>query len=134
MLAAAVQRFADGVQGFRMPLAYVLVRVDGDLVTFGHVNRFGEVRRLPAAVLASVCGYVDHGGSFALTPAQLNEAVARLSPAEAATHMPHPNLWTWRNLLVDALDDSAYVAYFLADTSDVIEGPGAEEFLQRALK
>jgi hypothetical protein len=133
LLAAAVRRFADGIPGFAMPVAYGVARVDGDGVTLGHVNGLGQVRRLPAVVLASVCGYVDRSGNFALTRAQLEDAVVRLNPAEAATHMPHPNLWTWRTLLADAEADSTFRAYFLANASDLLYGPGAKEFGQQAL-
>jgi len=133
MLADAVQRFAAGIPGFVMPVAYGVARVDRDEVTFAHVNRLGSVRLLPAVVLASVCGYVDSSGNFALTRDDVADAVHRLSPAEAATHMPHPNLWTWRTLLAGAETGSAFRAYFLAKASDHIEGPGAEGFCEQAL-
>ena len=133
LLASAVRRFADGIPGYVMPVAYGVARVDGDGVTLGHVNGLGRVRRLPAVVLASVCGYVDSSGNFALTREQLEDAVVRLSPAEAATHMPHPNLWTWRTLLTDADTGSTFHAYFLADASDRIDGPGGKEFGEQAL-
>src|SRR5262245_22346237 len=133
LLASAVRRFADGIPGYAPPVAYGVARVDGDVVTLGHVNPLGAVRRLPAVVLASVCGYVDSSGTFALTREQLNDAVVRLSPAESATHMPHPNLWTWRTLVADAESGSTFHAYFLADASDRIDGPGAKEFGEQAL-
>jgi hypothetical protein len=133
LLASAVQRFAVGIPGFALPVAYGVARVNCDMVTLAHVNPLGAVRPLPAVVLASVCGYVDGSGNFALTREQLRDAVHRLTPAEAATHVPHPNLWTWRTLLADAQPDSAFHAYFLAEASDLIDGPGSVEFAEKAL-
>ena len=60
------------------------------------MNGLGAVRPLPAVVLALVSGYVDCSSNSALTHDQMAEAIERLTPAEAATHMHHPNLWTWR--------------------------------------
>jgi hypothetical protein len=57
-------------------------------------------------VLASVCGYTSRTGTFPLGVADLQEAVDRLAPAEAAVHWEHPNLWSWRELL-DGADASS---------------------------
>lgn len=57
-LHAARERIAAQIPGLAMPVAYGVARKDGSKLTFGHVNRFGAVRPLPAVVLASVCGYV----------------------------------------------------------------------------
>jgi hypothetical protein len=84
-------------------------------------------------VLASVSGYVDRSSNSALTHDQMALAIERLTPAEAATHMPHPNLWTWRDLLTGAQPGSQFRAYFLGKDTTQMEGPGAGEFLSRAL-
>ena len=45
-------------------------------------------------------------------------ASAFLSPAEAATHIEHPNLWSWRELLNSANSDSDFLACFVANVQD----------------
>ena len=100
------------------PAAYGVARVDGERLSFGEVNGVGHIHRLPAAVLASVCGYTSRTATFRLSAADLGEAVRRLSPAEAAVHWAHPNLWTWRELLAGATPSSTFVAFFVADPAD----------------
>ena len=117
-LQSARERFATAIPGFVSPPAYAVARKDGERLTFGHVNEPGGMHRLPAAVLASVCGYAATTGVYPLTREQLSEAIERLAPAEAATHWAHPNLWSWRELLADAGPSSAFLAFFLADVAD----------------
>jgi hypothetical protein len=117
-LAAAHQRFAAEIPGYRMPAAYCVARCDGDALVFGHVNRPGEVRPLPAVVLASVAGYSALTLVARLTGGELDRAIRLLEPAEAATHMPHPNLWSWRAIATDAPPDANFVAFFVADLDD----------------
>jgi hypothetical protein len=69
-------------------------------------------------VLASVCGYTSRTATFPLTAADLGEAVRRLTPAEAALHWEHPNLWSWRELLDGAGTTSGFLAFFVADEVD----------------
>lgn len=57
-LRLALERLADQIPGFAMPVAYGLARKDSSGLSFGHVNALGAVRPIPALVLASVCGYV----------------------------------------------------------------------------
>lgn len=117
-LHAVREQFAAQIPGLAMPVAYGVARKDASGLTFGHVNTFGAVRPLPAVVLASVCGYVATTGVFRLTRERFAEAVERLGPAEAATHMPHPNLWSWRDLLTNADAGSSFLAFFVADPGD----------------
>lgn len=117
-LAEARQRFADRIPGYVAPEAYSVARIDDGALTFGHVNDVGDLHRLPAAVLASVCGYVADTGTFELRREQLSEAVQLLSPAEAAEHWDHPNLWSWRDLLNHAAPESRFVAVFVRDVAD----------------
>ena len=70
-------------------------------------------------MLASVCGYTSRTATFRLTAAELGEAVTRLAPAEAALHWEHPNLWSWRELLEGAISSSTFMAFFVADPTDV---------------
>lgn len=100
------------------PAAYGVARVDGDRLIFGEVNRVGHIHRLPAAVLASVCGYTSRTATFPIGADDLREAVARLSPAEAALHWEHPNLWSWRELLDGATASSTFRAFFVSDPAD----------------
>ena len=95
-----------------------MARADAGQLTFGEVNDVGHIHRLPAAVLASVCGYTSRTATFSLTAAQLREAVTRLAPAEAAVHWEHPNLWSWRELLDGADASSTFLAFFVADPAD----------------
>ncbi len=53
----------------------------------------------------------------------LREAVRLLTPAAAATHVEHPNLWSWRNLLEQANDDSRFLAVLVADLHDEPSSP-----------
>ncbi|MEQ7009465.1 hypothetical protein ABN028_25150 [Actinopolymorpha sp. B17G11] len=117
-LLAAQERFAAQIPGFVMPVAYGVARADASVLSFGHVNAPGAVRPLPAVVLASVCGYVATTGVYRLDHAQFAKVVERLAPAEAATHMPHPNLWSWRDLLTDAGADSTFLGFFVAAVDD----------------
>jgi hypothetical protein len=100
------------------PAAYGVARVDAGLLAFGAINDVGSVHRLPAAVLASVCGYTSRTAIFPLTRDDLAEAVRRLAPAEAALHWEHPNLWSWRGLLDGADPSSTFVAFFVSDPAD----------------
>jgi hypothetical protein len=101
-----------------MPVAYGLARLDASGPCFGHVNAVGAVRPLPATVLASVCGYVSTTATFPLNCADVQRAVQLLTPAEAATHIPHPNLWSWRALLENARPSAEFRACFVANEND----------------
>lgn len=100
------------------PAAYGVARLDADRLVLGQVNDVGHIHRLPAVVLASVCGYTSRTATFPLSAADLREAVDRLAPAEAAVHWAHPNLWSWRELLDGATASSTFVAFFVADPAD----------------
>ena len=95
-LRVARERFAAQIPGLVMPVAYGVARRDRSGLTFGHVNRFGEVRPLPAVVLASVCGYVATTGVFRLDRARFAEAIAwhdaYLPPVVVAEALSNPFL------------------------------------------
>ena len=61
-----------------------------------------------------MCGYSSRSGTFAVSARQVEEVLPRLAPAEAATHVPHPNIWSWRTLLQDATQEHEFVAFYLA--------------------
>ncbi len=117
-LIAAQSHFATMIPGFEMPAAYSVARFEPTGLKFGHINKVGEVRPLPAVVLAYVCGYVSTTRTYQLTRQQFERATALLSPAEAATHMEHPNLWSWRELLNSADSKSNFLACFVANPQD----------------
>ena len=113
-LRAAHGRFAARIFGYVQPTAYTLARRDPGGLTVGHLNEPGGEHKLPAAVLASVCGYVNRTSVYRLGHDQVAEAVELLAPAEAAVHCEHPNLWSWRRLLSAAEPGSYFLAYFVA--------------------
>ena len=117
-LLAARQRFSNRVPGFKPPVAYSVARLDDGHLTFGHVNDPHSEHRLPAAVLAAFCGYTNRTGTFPLSTEDFSCAVVALTPAEAATHWDHPNLWSWRRLLEQAGPESTFIAFFLTDLDD----------------
>jgi hypothetical protein len=117
-LLDARERFARGIPGYVSPAAYSLARRDGEQLTFGHVNDLGGLHRLPAVILASVCGYVDTTGTFPMSQPEVRQAAELLAPAEAAAHHEHPNLWSWRTLLEASTPASRFVAFFLRGPDD----------------
>ena len=122
-LLAARAAFEDAIAGWRRPDAHGLALVPpGAEVAPGHfplVNRGEHV--LPAVVLATVLGHVAGTAAYPVTRAELERAVGLLSPAEACDVWKHPNLWTWRDRYLPALDEepaARLVAVFLQDGSD----------------
>ena len=121
-------RIEESMPDFRQPAAHALgvatVSPAGAVLDtwFPQVNT--DDHKLPAAVLATVCGYRDSTATFTLTNDQLAEAVEALTPAEACHDFDHPNLWTWRSLLnatppADRVGGSRrFIAAFIADLDD----------------
>ena len=113
-LRAARESFAASIPGWVQPVAHGLV------TTIDRVTRVqvvsGMDHRLPAVVLGSVIGRVSGTATFTITPQQLASAVELLTPAEAALHCPHPNLWTWRRVLSES--PTAIHAIFIDDLTD----------------
>lgn len=113
-ISAARRRFEESLPGWRRPAAYGVGRPGGaDGIEFVRVND-GE-HPLPAAVLATVCGYRSTTGSFRLSKAELSRAIDLLAPAEACTAYEHPNLWAWRELRDALPEDHEGAAVFIAD-------------------
>ena len=130
-LAAAAADFARRTPGYVLPAAYGVARLDDGMLSFGEVNGLGHDRRLPAAVLAHVCGYRGRTSTYRLSPAEFERAVTLLAPAAAAVHRAHPNLESWRKLLAQASPASVFLAFFLADPRDEPVGPHDAVFRSR---
>ena len=127
-LRAARERFTASIPGWVQPVVHGLVTtIDG--VTRVQVVS-GLDHRLPAVVLGSAIGRVSGTATFEVTPQQLASAVELLTPAEAALHCPHPNLWTWRRVLAE--NPSAIYAVFIDDLSDGISSE-ADALLRSSL-
>lgn len=129
-ISAARRRFEAALPHWRRPAAYGVGRPDGDGVEFVRVN--GEEHPLPAAVLATVCGYRGATGSFLLSRAELAWAVDLLAPAEACTAYDHPNLLAWRRLRDELPEDRTAVAVFVDDWGSPSDDPRVEA-LRKAL-
>lgn len=111
---------SERIPGWQAPVAFAVgYESQGDWV-FPHINRPG-VHGLPAVLLAEVLGYASGTAEYAMTAAQLAEAIARLAPAEAATDVNHPNLGAWRT--VQAAEPAAIAAVFIGDLADPFAGP-----------
>jgi len=127
-LQAARSRLAAGIQGYVEPAAFSVARIDGATLAYGHINKPGGIHRLPAVVLASICGYSSTTGVFRLSRDDLVSAIELLTPAEAATHMDHPNLWSWRELMKGTTAESEFIAFFVADLADTHVNDNDSEF------
>ncbi|TYP89621.1 hypothetical protein [Blastococcus xanthinilyticus] len=130
-LAAATADFARRTPGYAVPAAFAVARLDGADLAFGRLNGPGHAALLSAAVLGHVCGYRGRTATFRLTAAELQRAVDLLAPAEAAAHLAHPNLESWRELLRSAGPDSGFLAFFVADLRDAPVGPHDAVFRSR---
>ena len=112
---------SERITGWRAPVAFVVgYESDGDWV-FPHINRPGGTHGLPAVILAAVLGYAAGTAEFAMTSAQLAEAIAELEPAEAATDVDHPNLGAWRT--IKAAEPARIAAVFVGNLDDPLAGP-----------
>ena len=127
-LRGARERFTASIPGWVQPVVHGLVTtIDG--VTRVQVVS-GMDHRLPAVVLGSVIGRVSGTATFQVTPAQLATAVELLTPAEAALHCPHPNLWTWRRVLAE--NPTSVEAVFIDDLGDPVSSE-ADRLLRSSL-
>ena len=126
-LQVAAERFVATIPGWRRPV------VDGvGLIPSGAapapehfpLTNIGQ-RKLPAMALATIVGYSSGTRVIELDRAQLERAIAVLSPAEACP-IPHPNLWTWRDTYLPFLDadpTARIVAVYIEDLDDPVAGP-----------
>ena len=123
-------RFAAQIPGWVQPIVHGIVTTAADGRKRVQVVS-GLDHRLPAVVLGSVIGRTAGTVTFEVSGEQLATAAELLAPAEAALHVPHPNLWTWRRIL--ASDDIALVeAVFIDDLGDPISSE-ADRLVRAAL-
>ena len=115
-LRAARERFTASIPGWMQPVVHGLVTTINGVTRVQVVS--GMDHRLPAAVLGSVIGRVSGTATFSVSAAQLAKAIELLTPAEAALHCPHPNLWAWRRVLAEG--PTAIDAVFIDDLSDPV--------------
>ena len=99
-LRNAYLAFAAEIDGWVEPEAHGIIEVAADGTrTVATANERNH--KLPAVVLARVLGRVSGTETWQLSHEQLAAGVETLSPAEAAVHMEHPNLWTWKRLFTE---------------------------------
>lgn len=121
-ILAVLARFEGLVTGYVPPAAYAIGLLPAvprsAAEVFPMVSDGG--RRLPASVLATVCGHVRGTATYRLTRAQLSDAIERLAPAEACTDYDHPNLVAWRAVAARAEQrtDAVIVAVFVQHRAD----------------
>ncbi len=125
-ISAAREQLESEIDGYVAPAAYAAgvatIGPSGDVldVSYPHVNA-GE-HLYTAAVMAKVVGHASGTASYRITPAQIEEALAIIAPAEAID-IPHPNAAAWRGLLEIAKAPAAggtrqLVVAFLGDAAD----------------
>jgi hypothetical protein len=120
-IAVARARFEAAIPGWRSPEAYAVGRRVGEGIEFARINT--SLHRLPAVILATVCGHTGGSASYVLTAADLDRAILLLAPAEADTSQPHPNLWAWREFRGRLTEADEVVAVFDADPSQPCDDP-----------
>ena len=135
-ITAARDAFELAIDGWQRPAAHGvgLVPSDAHAPQPEHfpLTNSGE-HMLPGVVVAHVVGHAHGTAAYRLTRAQLERAVAMLTPAEACDVYQHPNLWTWRDTYLPRLDadpDATLVAVFLddQDASTAAADPAVEAF------
>ncbi len=124
-LVAIRDHLAGRIDGWRTPVAYavgVSPASSSPEWIFPHVNAPGGQHALPAVVLATILGHDGSTATLDLSRADLDAAVESLAPAEACTSVGHPNLWAWREALVELDSNPARTAVvvFIADLSDPV--------------
>lgn len=122
-LAAVRETIAASIEGWQPPAVHAVgltsatssAEFDFPLLNIGD-------GQLPALVLAKTIGYASGTQTHTLSVAELRHAVDGLSPAEACTSVPHPNLASWRRLLQEVESNPArqLVAVFIGDLHDPV--------------
>jgi hypothetical protein len=120
-IAAARSRYAAAIPGWQYPRLFGLGRLVDGRVGFARINT--AEHRLPAVVLATVCGHTAGSASYLLDVSDLDRALDMLAPAEADVSQPHPNLWAWRRFRTDLGAGDVLVAIFDADPAEPSDDP-----------
>ncbi|GAA3213772.1 hypothetical protein [Actinocorallia longicatena] len=116
-LAAARERFAAALPGWRPPSVHAIGLATADATDFLIVNKGAA---LTAVVLSTVCGHRSGTASYTLTEERLDAAIALLAPAEACTEVGHPNMRVWRSIRATPLPaGTTIVAVFIDDDLQV---------------
>ena len=127
-LRRAREHFTAGIDGWVQPVLHGVVTT----------SRKGEQRvqvvsgrdhRLPAIVLASVIGRSHGTVTMPVSVDELRRAIELLAQAEAATHVPHPNLWAWRRFVEE---DHAVIEAVFVDSVDDDFSSEADRLLRAA--
>ncbi|MFE6647525.1 inositol monophosphatase family protein [Nocardioides sp. NPDC057772] len=133
-ILAARTRFETAIEGWTPPQAHGVGLRPSTATThepehFPLVNAYGH--RLPAVVMATVVGHKNGTAAYRLSKEQLERAIELISPAEAYTDYDHPNLWSWRDRLIPALDEdpeAEVVAVFIGDEPEEHHDPAIDAF------
>ncbi|MBB5164098.1 hypothetical protein [Mycobacterium sp. AZCC_0083] len=112
---------AERIPGWQAPVAYAVGYRGDDGWHFPHVNQPSGTHGLPAVILAECVGHASGTREFTVTPAQLDDAIAQLAPAEAAAGVSHPNLVAWR--AVAAAEPLEIAVVFIGSVDDAPAGP-----------
>ena len=107
---------AARIPGWQAPVAYAVGYRSDDGWHFPHVNQPSGTHGLPAVILAECVGHASGTREFSMTPAQLDDAIAQLAPAEAAAGVSHPNLVAWH--AVAAAEPLEIAAVFIGSVDD----------------
>jgi len=113
---AARGRLEAAIDGWRRPAAHGLAYESDGEIRFEHTNH--RAHHLPAVALATVCGHASGSGSYPLSLADLDRAIALVAPAEAWTGSDHPNLAAWRKLRATLPPGATVWAVFAGDHAD----------------
>jgi hypothetical protein len=120
---------AERIPGWRAPVAYAVGYRRDDGWCFPHVNQPSGTHGLPAVILAECVGHASGTREFSVTPAQLDDAIAQLAPAEAAAGVNHPNLVAWR--AVAAAEPLEIAVVFIGSVDDPPAGPADTDLRSR---
>ena len=128
-LLRARERFAADIPGWIQPVLHGIVTTSAAGEKRVEVAS-GLDHRLPAVVLATVLGHSTSTATYEVSREQLAAAVQLIAPAEAATHLPHPNMWAWRRVLTES--PALIEAVFVRDLGDAVSSE-AERLLRSSL-
>lgn len=127
---AALGRFTAAIPGWETPAGYgigIMDAGDSRQAAFPVVNV--GAHRLPAVVMSTVLKHVSGTAAYRFGPAEFDDALAQLAPAEACTDEQHPNLWSWRELRATGAPE--FVAVFVGSFDDPALDPVDRVFRRR---
>lgn len=125
-LAAIRDHLASNLTDYEPPAAFALGITPASSsaeIEFPHVNGPGQSNGLAAVVLATILKHPGGTHTYDVSVPELAAAIEALSPAEACTELPHPNLTAWNQLYAEAESNPArsLVAVFIADLHDPVD-------------